>query len=243
MDGGEIEAKLGYRYRNKTLLWQALTHPSTEHGRTGPSDYERLEFLGDAVLELVVSHELYTEHAEADEGELTKMRAAIVSRHHLASIAHELEIGQYIIISPKLEASGGRSSVSVLGNTLESLVGAIMLDSNFDTAYAVAHRLLRKSLQEACPAGATNPKGDLQELLQGLNKQPPVYHVRQLREMPPLFEATAVWNGQEIGTGVGSGKRRAETAAALAALDDVHAARGWARELWETHEKQDGKKP
>ncbi len=243
MDGKEIEAKLGYRYRNKALLRQALTHPSTEHGRTGPSDYERLEFLGDAVLELVVSHKLYTEHTEADEGELTKMRAAIVSRQHLASIAHELGIGQHVIISPKLEAGGGRSSVSVLGNTLESLVGAIMLDSNFDTAYAVAHRLLQKSLQEACPAGATNPKGDLQELLQGLNKQPPVYHVQQLQELPPLFEATAIWDGREIGIGVGSGKRRAETAAALAALDDVRAGRGWARELRAHYEERDGKKP
>lgn len=241
MESREIEAKLGYRFRDRVLLERALTHPSTESGRTGPSDYERMEFLGDAVLELVVSHELYTMHDGANEGELTKMRAAIVSRHHLASIARELGIGSYIIMSSRLEVGGGRHSVSILGNTMESLVGAIMLDSDFDTVYNVACKLLRDSLKAACPTGAMNPKGDLQELLQSLNKQAPLYQAEQLREVPPLFRAVVVWNGQEIGTGTGSGKRMAETAAAQAALDDIHAGRGWARNLGEiTHRKRKG---
>ncbi len=233
MESKEIEARLGYGFRDKALLERALTHPSTEPGRTGPSDYERMEFLGDAVLELVVSHKLYTMHGEANEGELTKMRAAIVSRHHLASIAREAGIGPYIIMSPRLKAGGGCHSVSILGNTIESLVGAIMLDSDFNTAYDVACKLLRNSLKTACPTGAMNPKGDLQELLQGLNKQAPLYQVERLQEIPPLFKATVVWNAQEIGTGTGNGKQMAETAAAQAALDDIHAGRGWAHNLRE----------
>ena len=213
-----IEQKLAYHFTNKTLLEQALTHPSVGHTPSEPSAFERLEFLGDAVLELVVSMELFFMHPTADEGELTKMRASIVSRRHLADIAAALDIGEEVLISPRLEAAGGRSSVTVLGNTLESLVGAVMEDAGFPAAYRVAIHLLRESLDDACPALITNPKGDLQELLQGRSGEAPVYRVTQTSDSPVRFSATALWQGAAIGTGEGSSKRKAEIAAASAAL-------------------------
>ncbi len=216
-----VEQKLTYQFTNKALLEQALTHPSTGRTSTKPSDFERLEFLGDAVLELVVSMELFSRHPRANEGELTKMRASIVSRHHLADIARALGLGEDVLMSARLEAAGGRSSVSVLGNTLESLVGAIMEDSGFSAAARVAHHLLRESLEKACPALITNPKGDLQELLQGRTGEAPVYHVTQTSSSPVRFSATALWQGREIGSGTGSSKHKAEIAAAAAALTHV----------------------
>lgn len=213
-----IEQKLAYHFTNKTLLEQALTHPSVGHTPSEPSAFERLEYLGDAVLELVVSMELFFMHPMADEGELTKMRASIVSRRHLADIAAALDIGEEVLISPRLEAAGGRSSVTVLGNTLESLVGAVMEDAGFLAAYRVAIHLLRESLDDACPALITNPKGDLQELLQGRSGEAPVYRVTQTSDSPVRFSATALWQGAAIGTGEGSSKRKAEIAAASAAL-------------------------
>ena len=213
-----IEQKLAYRFTNRTLLEQALTHPSVGHTSSGPSDFERLEFLGDAVLELVVTMELFSMHPMADEGELTKMRASIVSRRHLADVAAALDLGKEVLISPRLEATGGRSSVTVLGNTLESLVGAVMEDAGFPAAYRVALHLLRESLDDACPALVTNPKGDLQELLQGRTGEAPVYRVTQTSDSPVRFSATALWQGTAIGTGEGASKRKAEIAAAIAAL-------------------------
>ena len=231
MGSEQIEQKIGYTFCNKSLLTEAITHPSTGHGRQGPSEYERLEFLGDAVLELVVSVQLYAKHPGADEGELTKMRASIVSRHYLAGIADQLGLGEHVVMSSRLESSGGRASASILGNTLESIIGAVMLDAGFETASRVAVQLLRESLNNSCPARSTNPKGDLQELLQAVNGEAPVYRVKQVRAIPAHFVATAMWDGREIGVGEGSGKRKAETAAAKVALEALRAKQGWAEGL------------
>ena len=227
----QIEEKIGYTFCDENLLTEALTHPSTGHGRQGPSEYERMEFLGDAVLELAVSAKLYSKHPGANEGELTKMRAAIVSRRHLADLAARLGLGEHVVMSSRLESSGGRTSGSILGNTLESIIGAVMLDAGFETAYRVAVGLLQESIDNSCPTRSMNPKGDLQELLQAVNGEPPVYHVRQVRTMPAHFVATAVWEGREIGTGEGSGKHKAEIAAAKAALEVLRVKRGWAEDL------------
>ena len=217
----QIEKKLGYQFADSSLLEQALTLPSTGHSPAKPSCYERLEFLGDAVLELVVSMELFTKHPGANEGELTKMRASLVSRRHLACIADKLGLGNEVFMSPRLKANGGRHSVTVLGNTLESLIGAVMQDAGFPAAQEVVKRLLGKSLEKACPSLATNPKGDLQELLQGRTGEAPTYRVTQLSETPVRFSATALWQGREIGSGTGSSKHKAEIEAAAAALAHV----------------------
>lgn len=217
----QIEEKLGHQFTDRRLLQQALTHSSIGYNPAKPSCYERLEFLGDAVLELVVSMELFTMYPDADEGELTKMRASIVSRRHLAAIASKIGLGNEVFMSPRLKATGGSHSVTVLGNTLESLIGAVMQDAGFTAARKAAMHLLRESLENACPTLATNPKGDLQELLQGRTGEAPTYRVTQLPGTPVRFSAVALWQGREIGSGTGSSKHKAEIAAAAAALARV----------------------
>ena len=218
MQTDKVEETLGYRFKNAELLHAALTHSSIARKRGAPSDYERMEFLGDAVLELVVSLELYRLHPEASEGELTSMRAAIVSRRHLSELSTQFGWGEQLTMSSALEKTGGRNAPNVLGNTFEALIGAVALDGDFETARAVTLHLLGNSLQE-CPApGYDNPKGMLQERLQAINGEPPDYEVQQLREQPPLFRAIARWQGRIIGQGEGTGKRRAEQAAATASL-------------------------
>lgn len=218
MQTDKVEKMLGYQFKDPGLLRAALTHSSIARRRGIPSDYERMEFLGDAVLELVVSLELYRLHPEASEGELTSMRAAIVSRRHLGEISIHFGWGEQLTMSTALEKAGGRAAPGVLGNTFETLIGAVVLDAGFEEARAVTLRLLGNSLSK-CPApGDDNPKGTLQERLQAINGEAPDYEVQQLREHPPLFRAIARWQGKIIGQGEGTGKRRAEQAAAMASL-------------------------
>ena len=214
-----IEQKLGYRFKNEYLLHDALSHPSLQRDVSSPSPYERLEYLGDAVLELVVSVRLFAAYPDADEGVLTKMRASIVSRKHLGDLAKKLGWGEQLLMNSYLEKSGGRNTRSVLANTFESIIGAVMLDSDFATASQVALRLLGEHwLEEARALFSTNPKGELQELLQSINNTTAEYQVDQITQFPPLYRAVAVWQNRVLGTGEGSSKRRAETAAAEQAL-------------------------
>lgn len=214
-----IESKLGYAFTHDEWLQQAFTHPSSGGGRAANIAYERLEYLGDAVLELVVSVELLRLFPEADEGLLSKMRAGIVSRKHLAELAAELGWGEQLTMSSQLERSGGRSTLSILANTFESVIGAVMSDADYETARGVSLRLLEKSLNSAGQLLSTNPKGELQEMLQSLSAESPTYRAEQAPGMPPVFTAEALWKGQVIGTGSGSSKHKAEIAAAADALE------------------------
>ena len=213
-----IESKLGYSFSCAEWLQQALTHPSASRDRAGNLAYERLEYLGDAVLELVVSAELFRLFPEADEGVLTKMRAGIVSRKHLATLAADLGWGEQITMSSQLERSGGRTTLSILANTFESIIGAVMMDSGYEEARRVSLHLLSSSLQDTQPLHGANPKGELQEKLQALSPAAPTYCVEQEPGMPPSFYATVQWQGHEIGHGRGSSKRKAEVEAAAHAL-------------------------
>lgn len=213
-----IENKLGYTFRNDEWLHQALTHPSANRNPATNLAYERLEFLGDAVLELAVSAELFRLYSEADEGVLTKMRAGIVSRRHLAGLAAALGWGEQLTMSSQLEKTGGRSTLSILANTFESIIGAVMMDADYETARRVSLHLLAESLQNAPQLLGDNPKGQLQELLQSMGSTDPTYRVQQEPGMPPCFVATALCGEQEIGQGRASSKRKAEIAAAADAL-------------------------
>ena len=113
MDRESVEKSMGYTFTDEVWLKQALTHPSVDQKRSTNLNYERLEYLGDAVLELVVSRELFTLYPKADEGVLTKMRSAIVSRAHLAKLCEELGWGNCMDMSPQLEKSGGRTALSI----------------------------------------------------------------------------------------------------------------------------------
>ncbi len=215
-----MEQSLGYVFTDESWLKQAFTHPSSDQKRSTNLAYERLEFLGDAVLELVVSRELFSRFPKADEGLLTKMRAAIVSRQHLASICEHLGWGEHLILSPQLEKNGGRKALSILANTFESVIGAVMMDSNYNAARKVSLVLLAESLDNAQNLLEVNSKGCLLETLQAINCEGPEYVVELVNPEQPAgpFKATVHWNGMELGRGEGPSKRRSQIAAAANAL-------------------------
>lgn len=216
-----VEKSLDYVFTDEVWLKQALTHPSSDQKRSTNLNYERLEYLGDAVLELVVSRELFTRYPKADEGNLTKMRSAIVSRAHLAELCGKLGWGEQLIMSPQLEKTGGRKALSILANTFESVIGAVMMDSNYNAARKVTLALLSASLDKAHTLISINYKGELLEVLQAIDGQGPRYEVTLVDEEKTAgpFLARVFWNEMELGCAVGQSKHKAEVAAAAEALE------------------------
>lgn len=221
-----VEESLGYKFTDITWLKHALTHPSADQKKSTNLNYERLEYLGDAVLELVVSRELFSLFPKVDEGELTKLRSGIVSRKHLSEICRQLGWCDYLEMSPQLQKTGGKESVSTLANTFESVIGAVMMDSNYTVARKVTLHLLQHSLDHAEELKDVNYKGTLLEVLQAVNGTAPKYDVNPVDESQPTgpFFARVLWNGMELGTAVESSKHRAQVASAKDALQ---------RRLWE----------
>lgn len=215
-----VEESLNYKFTDIAWLKQALTHPSSDQKKSTNLAYERLEYLGDAVLELVVSRELFTLFPKSDEGELTKLRSGIVSRKHLSDLCRELGWCEQLVMSPQMSKNGGRESVSTLANTFESVIGAVMMDSNYNAARKVVLRLLRQSLDNARELQDVNYKGALLEALQAIDGSGPVYDVVPVDEAQPAgpFKARVLWHEQEIGFGTGQSKHRAQVDAAKDAL-------------------------
>ncbi len=204
------------------MLKLALTHPSKAHeNNTATRHNQRLEFLGDAVLGLVLSRELYERFTEADEGLLTQSRAKLVNRHSLAIHGRTLDLGRHLILSRGEENTGGRERTSALADAFEALLGAIFLDQGMDTVRAF---ILREFAGEfsllTSPAGIENPKGELQELLQARSPLAPEYRLIAASgaDHDRDFEC-AVWHDNlELARGRGKTKKAAESNAALAAL-------------------------
>lgn len=222
-----MEKSLGYVFTDVTWLEQALTHSSFDQKAATRLAYERLEYLGDAVLELVVSREMFTLYPKADEGLLTKMRSAVVSRQHLSELCSKLGWCEYLAMSVPFEKNGGRTQFSVMANTFESVIGAVMMDSNYNAARKVALGLLRDSINRAEGMIDVNTKGLLLETLQAINTEGPKYDVHPVdpekgEDVGPFF-ARVLWNGMELGSAEGTSKHKAQMAAAKAAL----AARLW----------------
>jgi ribonuclease-3 len=217
-----LENRLGYKFRNSLLLAEALTHPSLGYETHKPHfDNQRLEFLGDAVLQLVLTDELYRLCPESDEGILTKLRARLVSRRALAAYARTLGLGPYLMMGKGEEVSGGRERASTLADAFEALVGAVYLDAG----QSAAREFVLTACGDAVSAALalpeeSNPKGRLQELVQADSNQGPVYRITAQTgpDHHKTFQATVEWGGRAIGAGTGSSKKAAETAAALAAL-------------------------
>ncbi len=222
MNLARVQEKLGYSFKDEQWLIQALTHPSVDQKKSTNLHYERLEYLGDAVLELVVSRELFSLYPQASEGQLTQMRAAVVSRRHLAQLAKQLGWGAEVQLSSNLESQGGRESEAILANTFETIIGAVMMDSQYRAANKIALALLRESLIDIENTSAQiNPKGVLLELLQAINNCHPTYRVEaQGVDGKGPFRAWVDWNGIELGTGQAESKRKAEAAAAAHALQE-----------------------
>ena len=210
---------LGIRFRDEDLLRLALTHRSVSSEDPSRADNERLEFLGDAVLQLVVTDRLYADFPELPEGQMAKVRAAIVSGATLAEVARSIDLGSYVELSPAEERSGGRSKVSILADAMEALIGAVYLDAGFEAADRLIRRLWAGRIEEkAANPGVKDFKTRLQEVLAAAGKRP-VYQVTGTGpDHQRSFEAVVGVDGDELGRGEGKSKKAAEQAAAEEAL-------------------------
>ena len=156
-----LEEKLGYKFRNSLLLAEALTHPSLAYESRRPHfDNQRLEFLGDAVLQLVLTEELFRLFPDFPEGRLTKLRARLVSRRALAQLAVELDLGDFVMLGRGEEASGGRKRVSTLADAFEAVIGAVYLDGGTDSSREVIMQVCGSRIEELAESPEErNPKG------------------------------------------------------------------------------------
>lgn len=215
-----LEQRLGYTFRERTRLECALTHKSylNENADWGRPDNERLEFLGDAVLDLVVGHLLMDAAPARDEGELSKTRAGIVNETGLAGVARELGLGEWLFLGRGEEQSGGRRKPSVLADAVEALVAAVYLDGGFDAAFAVVQRLFAGRVSSS-EAGLNDYKTRLQE--RAARRKLSVRYQVVRAEGPDhdkTFEIAASVGDKELARGTGKTKKEAEQRAAETAL-------------------------
>ncbi len=214
------ERMFGHAFKNAALCRAALTHRSA-----GGDHNERLEFLGDAVLNCSVARLLYDAHPDADEGALSRLRASLVSGETLAQIAGDLQMGEHLRLGSGELRSGGYRRASILADALEAMVGAIFLDSNFDVAAAAVARLVGKRLERLPPAESLkDPKTLLQEALQGRGLGLPVYVLTAASGEPHAQSFTVTCEVPTFGLvaiGEGASRRRAEQLAARKVLDQL----------------------
>lgn len=216
----ELEQRIGYQFHDISLLKRALTHSSFTNeqkiNRTG--DYERLEFLGDAVLELTSSEFLFHEHPEVPEGELTKMRASMVCEPALAFCARDLELGKFIRLGKGEENTGGRERDSIISDVMEAVTGAIYLDGGMEPARQFINRFILSDLENK--RLFYDSKSNLQEVIQGKLKKEFWYEL--LEESGPehnkVFKVSVHMEDEILGEGAGKTKKAAEQQAAYKAL-------------------------
>ncbi|MBU0766845.1 ribonuclease III [Patescibacteria group bacterium] len=216
-----LEKAIGIHFHNKDILVQSLTHRSAVRGKRVQGHNERLEFLGDAVLELVTTTYLF-QFEEKSEGELTNWRAALVRGEQLATVASELKLGDYLFMSKGEEVSGGRTKISTLANALEALIGAIFLDQGYDSANGFCTEFILVQLQDLLKQGKDRDEKSLfQEKSQELLNTTPHYEV--VDEHGPdhnkQFTCALYLGDEKIATGKGNSKQRAEQAAAKSGLE------------------------
>lgn len=223
-----LQKKINYRFKSLTLLEQGLCHKSYCHEviKAGLGDNERLEFLGDAVLDLVIGHLIMEHHPDYAEGELTRLRAAVVNKSCLAKIAREIDLGAYLLLGKGEELTGGRQKNSILAASLEALLAAIYLDGGFKKAFAVISALFSDHL-EATAAGHDYQdfKTQLQEFAQEIFKAIPRYQLA--KEMGPdhdkIFGVKVFIQDKVVGLGAGKSKKEAEQRAAQKSLQKLSA--------------------
>lgn len=219
-----LENEIGYQFKDKSLLKQALTHSSfsNEQKIRKWKNYERIEFLGDAVLELVSSDYFYRTYLEETEGNLTKMRAAAVCEQALAITARQLKLGSYMIFGKGEEANGGRERESIIADAVEAVIGAIYLDASLEEAKKFIYRFVLNDLDHK--RLFYDAKSILQEHIQETKAGELVYEL--IREEGPehdkLFVVEARLNDVTIGSGEGKSKKAAQQHAAYDALLKQH---------------------
>jgi len=215
------EAALGHRFRDPALLALALTHPSRSQEEDGTRGNERLEFLGDAVLDLAVAHALFEAHPEWPEGELTRARSALVSSRALARCARRLGLGGHVRLGRSEQRTGGERKDSVLANALEAVVGAVYLDGGAAAAFAAVQRLFGEALAGGAGPAQRDPKTRFQEWAHARFRLTPAYRAESDsgdEEDPERFTAGVWLGGERWGRGRGRTKREAEQRAAREAL-------------------------
>lgn len=221
-DFADLQTRLGYTFRDEALLRLALTHPSVAHEQGAPvHTNQRLEFLGDAVLQLTLTRELYEKFPAFEEGPLTKARAKLVNRRTLAEHGREIGLGQHLILSHGEEMNRGRERPSALADAFEALLGAIFLDGGYEAAREFILGRFHNAFGglSVIPI-LENPKGELQELLQAVSPESPQYRVVSATgpDHDRVFECTVHHGGVELARGRGKSKKAAESQAALEAL-------------------------
>ena len=217
-----LEARLGYTFHDQGLLRLALTHSSVAHeAEANVQHNQRLEFLGDAALGIVITRELYLRFPAFGEGPLTKARAQLVNQRTLGEQGRALGLGDFLVMSKGELASGGRERSSALADVYEAVTGAIYLDGGYEAVSQFVLRCFRDSFGEfsALP-NLSNPKGELQEMLQAKSNAAPQYQITQSSgpDHDRHFECAVLHEGRELGRGHGKSKRAAESEAALAAM-------------------------
>lgn len=222
MQFNELQKQLNISFQNKLLLYQAFTHSSyvNEHRRKLFTDNERLEFLGDAVLELSVSKYLFEKYPTMSEGELTKLRASIVCEPSLVIFANELNFGHYVLLGKGEELTGGRERPALLADVFEAFIGALYLDQDLDTVVTFLARVVFPKVDVGAFSQAMDFKSQLQEMIQQANSGSLNYEI--IDERGPAhnrtFVSSVLLNGQELGVGRGKSKKEAEQQAAQRAM-------------------------
>ena len=216
----ELEGKIGYTFKDKTLFKQALTHSSyaNEHRHEGLKDNERLEFLGDAVLEIISSEYLFYNYPDMAEGEMTKLRASIVCEPTLALCTHEISLGSYLFLGKGEERTGGRNRDSIVSDAMESVIGAIYLDGGFASAKEFIHKFILKDIEHK--KLFYDSKTILQEMVQGGQEKGIVYQLvgEEGPDHNKSFRVEVVIGGEAFGCGIGRTKKAAEQEAAYQAI-------------------------
>jgi len=225
----ELERRLDVRFRDRTLLHTALVHGSvgaearSRHG----DNYERLEFLGDAVLNLVIADHLYRLFPTRLEGDLARLRAAVVSEGPLARIARAMDLGRYMLLGRGEEKGGGRSRASLLADALEAVVGAVYVDAGYGVAHHCVTRWFAEDISRLEEPGGGDYKSLLQEFVQQHERRLPRYRIagQEGPEHNRAFVAVVEVSGRVIGEGRGKSKKEAEQAAAQQALEHLRRSR------------------
>jgi ribonuclease-3 len=234
IDWDDFQKTLGISLREKSLLEQAFVHSSyrNESPDFGATSNERLEFLGDAVLNLVVTERLYEKFPRLSEGELTDIRASLVCRDTLAGLASSLRLGDYLVLGRGEELSGGRAKASNLANAMEALLGALFLDQGLARTRRFILRQLKLELDRTSTGEAMpNYKALVQEFVQGERRPTPVYHLVEAvgPDHSKRFTVEILVDGEALGRGTGMSKKVAESQAARAAWEKLRCSYGQTR--------------
>ena len=217
----QLENNLGIKFADRSLLLKALIHASyASENKDFLSDNERLEFLGDAILDAAISHLIFDRYPDMKEGDLTVIRSNIVNGNSLAASAKRFGLGNYLLLGKGEDKGGGRAKASILSSALEALLGAVFIDKGFDTTCSVISKLLEYDINNVTKGSMKDPKTKLQEIVQSKIGQVPKYNViSQIGEgQSSFFVSEVIINGEKYAKGDGSSKLISEMEAAEKAL-------------------------